>query len=110
MSCECCAAAVFAFFLCDPILLRALAHSTRQAQRAFQEGLNSAAPDGALMASPPHPVAKNARPGVGGLDLLDVGEVNLFGKEEEQQTLHPYRRDLKPEINILLVGITGLRC
>lgn len=92
---------MFTFFLCDPILLPALAHFTRRAQRAFQKGLNSAAPDAAASSHGlgarhrPYPVAKNARPGVGGLDLLDVGEVNLFGKEEEQQTLHPYGRDLK---------------
>lgn len=47
----------------------------------------------------PYPVAKNACPGVGGLDLLDVGEVNLFGKDEEQQTLHSNRCDLNVQHN-----------
>lgn len=42
----------------------------------------------------PYPVSENARPGVGGLDLVDVGKVNLFGKDEEQQTLHSNRCDL----------------
>lgn len=37
-----------------------------------------------------HPVAKNAGASVGGLDLPDVGQVDLFGENEQQQTLHPY--------------------
>lgn len=42
-----------------------------------------------------YPVAKDACADVGGLDLSDVGQVNLFGKHQQQQTLHPYRRDLR---------------
>lgn len=48
-----------------------------------------------LLASSAHPVAKDAGASVGGLDLPDVGQVDLFGENEQQQTLHPYRCDLR---------------
>lgn len=41
-----------------------------------------------------HPVAENAGASVGGLDLPDVGQMDLFGKNEQQQTLHPDWCDL----------------
>lgn len=41
-----------------------------------------------------YPVAKDASASVCGLDVSDVGEMNLFGKNQQQQTLHPYRCDL----------------
>ncbi len=37
-----------------------------------------------------YPVTKDASASVGGLDVPDVGEMNLFGKNQQQQTLHPY--------------------
>lgn len=95
----------FAVFLCDPILLKALAtfHQTGTMGLSGRFKLHSSGcrccllgPSGARKpACRPYPVAKNACPGVGGLDLLDVGEVDLFGKDEEQQTLHSNRCDLK---------------
>lgn len=41
-----------------------------------------------------YPVAKHAGPSVGGLDVSDVGKMNLFGKQQQQQTLHPHWHDL----------------
>lgn len=41
-----------------------------------------------------YPVAEDAGTSVGGLDVSDVGEVNLFGKNQQQQTLHPHWCDL----------------
>lgn len=41
-----------------------------------------------------YPVSKDASASVGGLDVSDVGEMNLFGKNQQQQTLHPHRCDL----------------
>lgn len=37
-----------------------------------------------------YPVSEDASASVGGLDVSDVGEVNLFGKNQQQQTLHPH--------------------
>lgn len=41
-----------------------------------------------------YPVAKDASTSVGGLDVSDVGEMDLFGKNQQQQTLHPDWFDL----------------
>lgn len=41
-----------------------------------------------------YPVAEDASTSVGGLDVSDIWEVNLFGKKQQKQTLHPHRCDL----------------
>lgn len=53
-----------------------------------------------LLASSSYPIAKDAGASVGGLDFPDVGQVDLFGENEQQQTLHPYRRDLRGKIGV----------
>lgn len=48
-------------------------------------------------AAPPssYPVAKDSRTSVGGLDVSDKGQMNVFGKNQQQQTLHPHWCDLE---------------
>lgn len=41
-----------------------------------------------------YPVAKDASTSIGGLNVSDVGEMNLFGKNQQQQSLHPHGCDL----------------
>jgi len=44
-----------------------------------------------------YPVTEEAGASVGGLDVSDEGEMTLFGKKQQQQTLHPHRCDLDSE-------------
>lgn len=50
-----------------------------------------------------YPVAEDASTSVGGLDVSDIGDVNLFGKKQQKQTLHPHWCDLDINGEILLV-------
>lgn len=52
-----------------------------------------------------YPVAKHAGASVGGLGVSDVGKMNLFGKYEQQQTLHPHRCDLDTDGDVKIVLI-----